>query len=155
MITATKKVMTKKLITVPMGTTLFEANQLMLEKRLRHLPILDESDEVVGVLSQRDLQYVPNSKKISVEMMMNTPVQFVTEETPLRKAIFQMLQSKISCLLVADASANAIGIVTTDDLLGYLSHLLLGETEEDMSLIKFKVKQTIGEIARGLSQMGI
>lgn len=86
---------------------------------------------------------------------MSTPVQFVLDETPLRKAIFQILESKISCLLVADSSDEIVGIVTTDDLLWHLSHLLLDETDPAPALIGFRTKQTIGEIASELSEIGI
>ena len=155
MITPVKIVMTKKIISVPIGTTLFEANQLMFEKRLRHLPVIDESNQVIGLLSQRDLKYVPNSRKISVELMMSTPVKFVDQNLSLRNAIFQMLQNKISSLLVIDNDDAIIGIVTSDDLLWHLSHLLINEVEENATPLDFKVKQTIGEFARVLSEIGI
>jgi CBS domain-containing protein len=155
MITPVKKIMTAKLITVPMGTSLFEANELMKEKRIRHLPVIDEMDDLVGIISQRDLHYVPDSKSIPVEMMMTAPVHFVNEKTPLRRAIFTMLQNKISSLLISDDEDNATGIITTDDLLWYLTHLLANEPEESLPLLNYTTKQTIGAVARELSDMGI
>jgi acetoin utilization protein AcuB len=154
MITAVKKIMTENLLTIPMGTTLFEANELMKEKRIRHLPIVDSKEEIVGIISQRDLHYVPDSKTIPVELMMSAPVHFISENAPLRQAIFMMLQKKISCLLIADEKDNAVGIITTDDLLWHLSHLLADE-QEDKPLLSYKARQTIGEVAKELSDMGI
>ncbi len=154
MMTPVQKVMTKKLITVPIGTSLFEANQLMKEKRIRHLPVIDEMDDVVGVISQRDLNYVPDSKNITVEMMMNSPVEYVDQSMPLRQAILLMLQKKISSLLISDSHENAVGILTTDDLLWHLAHLLSEETE-DSPMLSATEKQTVGEIANELSLMGI
>ena len=155
MITLVTSAMTKKLISVPLGTTLFEANQLMTEKRIRHLPILSEMDEVIGILSQRDLQYVPNSKNILVEMMMSTPVRRISDNAPLRTAIFEMLQNKISSVLVSDEDDVVVGIVTTDDLLWHLAHLLVDEENDKMDLAQFNAKRTIGEVAQELSQAGI
>ncbi len=154
MLTRVNKVMTKKLLTVQMGTSLFEAYQLMKEKRIRHLPVVDEMDDVVGVLSHRDLAAVPNSKNIPVELMMSTPVEFVGQSLSLRKAVLMMLQKKISCLLIADEDDNAVGIITTDDLLWHLAHLLAEETE-DKPLLSAVDRQTIGEVANELSNMGI
>jgi CBS domain containing-hemolysin-like protein len=86
--------------------------------------------------------------------MMSAPVHFVSENTPLRRAIFLMLQLKISCLLISDASDNAVGIITTDDLLWHLSHLLADE-EDEHSRVSYQTQQTIGEVAKELAQMGI
>lgn len=157
MITPIQKVMTGKLITVPLGTSLFEANELMKEKRIRHLPVVDENDDLIGIISQRDLHYVPDSKNISVETLMSSPVHFINEKSPLRKAIFRMLQNRISCLLISDHNDNAIGIVTTDDLLWHLAHLLADEKDEEQKpiLLGARTQQTIGEVARELSEMGI
>jgi acetoin utilization protein AcuB len=154
MITSVKKIMTQNLITVPMGTNLFEASELMKEKRIRHLPVVDSNDDLVGIISQRDLHYVPDSKNLAVELMMSAPVHFVSENTPLRRAIFLMLQLKISCLLISDASDNAVGIITTDDLLWHLSHLLADE-EDEHSRVSYQTQQTIGEVAKELAQIGI
>jgi acetoin utilization protein AcuB len=154
MITPVSKVMTQKLLAVPMGTSIFEAHQLMKEKRIRHLPIIDAMDDVVGVLSQRDISSIPDSKNIPVELMMSAPVEFVSQNISLRQAILQMLQKKISCLLVADENENAVGIVTTDDLLWHLAHLL-GDEQEDKPLLSAVDRQTIGEVANELSSMGI
>lgn len=155
MITTIDKIMTKNLITVQIGATLDEANQLMLAKRIRHLPITDKVGYIIGILSQRDLQYVPNSKHILVEMMMSSPVHFLSEKTSVKKAIFNMLEKKISCILIGDEVNQASGIITTDDLLWFAAHLLNNESEEGFTLLSAKMKQTIGEIARELSNAGI
>jgi CBS domain-containing protein len=155
MMAPVRKIMTNKLITVPMGTTAFEAGELMQERRIRHLPVIDELDDLVGIVSQRDLHAISNLKTKTVEMMMSAPVHFVNEKTPLRHAIFSMLQNKISCLLVSDDNDHAIGIVTTDDLLWYLSHVLNDETDKSLPILNYKSIQTIGTVARELSDMGI
>ncbi|HEY8270401.1 MAG TPA: CBS domain-containing protein [Pseudobdellovibrionaceae bacterium] len=154
MITPVKKVMTKKLLTIPVGTSLFEAHEVMKENRIRHLPVVDATDDVLGILSQRDLNAIPDSKNIPVEWMMSSPVEYVDQNISLRKAILLMLQKKISCLLIADEKENAVGIVTTDDLLWHLANLLSDETE-NKPLLSFIDKQTIGEVANELSMMGI
>ncbi|MGZ3796808.1 MAG: CBS domain-containing protein [Pseudobdellovibrionaceae bacterium] len=154
MITPVKHIMTKKLITVSMGSSLFEAYALMNANRIRHLPVVDSMEDIVGILSHRDLNVIPDFKNIPVEWMMSSPVEYVDQNTSLRKTIFLMLQKKISCLLIADEEENAIGIVTTDDLLWHLAHLLEDETEEK-PLLSIAEKQTIGEVVNELSLIGI
>jgi CBS domain-containing protein len=148
------KIMTKNLVSVQVGTSLFEAHQIMKEKRIRHLPIIDLNDNLIGILSQRDLNYVPNSKNLTVEMMMASPVQVVEAEMPLRQAIFTMLEKKISSLLISSNQNEIIGIITTDDLLWHLAHLLNSD-QKDLPLIDISHKQTLGQIAQELADAGI
>lgn len=155
MTTLAKKIMTSKLITVQEGTSLLAAQELMQEKRIRHLPITNFEGDLIGILSQRDLQYVGDSKSLSVELFMSAPIHFVSEETPIKQVIFSLLEKKISCLLVADADDNAKGIITTDDLLWYLVKLVSAEGPTQPPLWNYKTQQTIGELANELSQMGI
>ena len=147
--------MTRKIVCVPVGTSLFEAHELMAEKRIRHLPVIDEEDNLIGILSQRDLNYVPDSKNLTVEMMMNAPVECIDESMSLRKAIFVMLEKKISSLIILNSQSEVTGIVTTDDLLWYLAHLLAEETEANKAFVSVADRQTVGEIANELSNVGI
>ncbi|HEX5493786.1 MAG TPA: CBS domain-containing protein [Mycobacteriales bacterium] len=48
------EIMTPDVFTVPPDMALYEAARLMVSRWVRHLPVVD-SDEVVGVLSLRDL----------------------------------------------------------------------------------------------------
>jgi predicted transcriptional regulator len=154
MITPVKKVMSKKLITVKMGTSLHDAYLMMKEKRIRHLPVVDIMDDIVGILSHRDLSAVHGSKNIPVEMFMTSPVEFVDKGLSLRSAILHMLEKKISCLLIADEHEDAVGIVTTDDLLWHLAHLLSAE-EDEQPILSAMDRETIGTIANQLANMGI
>jgi CBS domain-containing protein len=52
--TPVSEVMSKDLITVQPGTSLREAAQIMTERWIRHLPVL-EGGRLVGIVSQRDL----------------------------------------------------------------------------------------------------
>jgi CBS domain-containing membrane protein len=155
MTTSANKVMTPKLITVPTGTTIYDANEVMMKNRIRHLPVIDDDGDIAGILSQRDLHYMQDPHRILVEMLMASPVHFVPEDAPLRQVIFHMLEKKISCLLVSDQDNNAIGIVTTDDLLWYLASLLSQDSKEQKNIFDPSTKVAIGEVATQLSNMGI
>ena len=47
--------MTKTLVVVASSATLLEARRLMTEHCVRHLPVLDADEKVVGILAERDL----------------------------------------------------------------------------------------------------
>lgn len=53
--TPLREVMTSKLIHVTPVNTVDDAMQLMTDKRIRHLPVLDETGRLVGVVSIGDM----------------------------------------------------------------------------------------------------
>ncbi len=153
--TQTKTIMTQKIITVPMGTSMGAANKLMKEKRIRHLPVIDDQERVIGIVSKKDFIYLDEPDEINVECLMSTPVYHVDQNTNLRSAILKMLEKKISCLLVADSEDQAVGIVTTDDMLWYLAHLLNEEETHKKSILDATKLLRVGEIAQKVANAGI
>ncbi len=153
--TQIKDLMTKTLIAVPMGSPVAAAADIMKSNRIRHLPVVDEMDVIVGIISKRDFTLLENLDEIPVERVMNSPIYYIDQDTPLRSAIFKMLEHKISSLLISDENDDAVGIVTTDDLLGYLVHLLDTNNKERTPFFSLLDTQTLGEVARQLSLAGI
>ena len=153
--TQIKDIMTKTLIAVPIGSPVALAAELMKEKRIRHLPVVDELDEIVGIISQRDFNLLENLEEIPVERVMSSPIYSIDQDTPLRSAIFKMLEHKISSLLISDENDDAVGIITTDDLLGYLVYLLDKSDKDRWPFFSVLDTQTLGEVARQLSLAGI
>jgi CBS domain-containing protein len=153
--TQIKDLMTKTLLAVPMGSPVAAAADIMKENKIRHLPVVDELEEIVGIISKRDFKLLGNLQEIPVEQVMSSPVYYIDQDTPLRMAIFKMLDHKISSLLIADDNDDAVGIVTTDDLLWYLVQLLDKDTKENRPFLSVLDTQTLGEVARQLSLAGI
>ena len=149
-----KDIMTRKLVTIQMGSSAFKAHKKMQDLRIRHLPVVDELDDIVGVLSLRDVSNLSRPEAIPVEFVMSATVQNMNQNTPIRSAILKMLELKISSLLVIDEQEDIVGIVTTDDMLWFLAHKLRDEPEES-KLISDTNLHTIGKLAHDLSIMGI
>ena len=141
-----KQTMTKKLVTIPWGSSLAEADELMGEKRIRHLPVIDDEGDVLGIVSKKDVSTLMSAQSVTVEKVMRTPVEFVDEDMSLRNAIFKMLEKKISCLLISNNEGQAVGIVTTDDLLWFLAQMLSEDAKKEnspLALWKDKAMQTV------------
>lgn len=153
--TQVRKIMTKKIVTVPMGTPVPSALELMKDKRIRHLPVVDELDDIIGIVSLKDLANCDQFKQVPVELMMTSPVQYIEDSTSLKQATLLMLENKISCLMIADDKSNAIGILTTDDLLWHLAKLLKEDDKEPSLIRKAFDLQTVGLVANQMSNMGI
>lgn len=155
MLTPIKNIMTTGLINIFKGTSLHQAYRLMQKNRIRHLPVEDESGKIVGVISQRELNTHSTVDDIPVEFVMNSSVEYIDQNVSLKVAIHKMLQQKISCVLITNEDANPIGIVTTDDLLAYLAHLLDDEKDQSHEVFNVMNLQTIGKVADSLSTIGI
>ncbi len=141
--------MSKNIVTLPLGTLVSEAQSLMKDKRFRHVPIVNDEKIIVGILSARDLKKNSFSQQ-TVESLMSTPIDFVEEKTSLRSAILKMLEKKISCLLVANENQDVVGIITTEDLMWHLAELL----KTNSTLSGLLNAQTVGEIANELALIG-
>jgi len=104
------------------------ADQVMSQKRIRHLPVLDEDGAVVGILSQRDLfrgalavalgyGTAAQDKMLGmlvVKEVMTTEVMTIRPDAPIATAAALMLQHKIGCLPVVEAG-KLLGIITESD----------------------------------------
>jgi CBS domain-containing protein len=152
--TPTKTTMTRHLITLPAGTPLPEAQALMQEKRIRHIPIVDRNSDIVGILSDRDVTAQRGLPGLLVEHAMNNHVEFMNQDVPLRSTILRMLEKHLSAILISDELQECVGIVTTEDLLWYLAHSL--EKETDRSTWKSLLDiQTLNQAATQISNAGI
>lgn len=152
---ALKNIMTTDLIVISSGSPLYEARNLMEEKRIRHLPVVNSSQVIVGVLSQNPLFRLKCLEKLSVDEVMNAAVLSIDRHAPLRFAILKFLEKKISNLLVVDRNNIVIGIITTDDLLWYLSTLLEDAKQKRFSFSSLFDLQTVGEVARQIAMSGL
>ncbi|QLY25206.1 HPP family protein [Bdellovibrio sp. KM01] len=149
-----RDVMSNNVITVSVGTTLADARQVMERNQIRHLPVIDPDEQIVGVLSQRDLLKNANSYHSRVEDFMSRPVVWMAHDLPLHSAIEKMLDLKISSILVGDEQNQLIGIVTTDDLLRLLAQSLDKVPRKQTLSTLFDI-ESLDEIAYKISQTGI
>jgi acetoin utilization protein AcuB len=128
-------VMTRDVVCVEMDFTLGKAIELCSEKRIRHLPVLDEHKRLVGIVTDRDLRYRLSprlgtlSENNSDRESLNRPVHQImvrqvvctTADTALPEAAQLMLTSRVGCLPIVDRERRVIGIITTTDLLRYIA----------------------------------
>lgn len=107
-----QKVMSRRVLTVYPYTTYDEVALLMKENHVRHLLVTNGQQELLGVISDRD---VARSSGGSAQSIMTANPACVALTTPIRNAISMMLDRHISCLPVVD-EGRAVGILTTTDL---------------------------------------
>ena len=124
-----KQKMTKKPITTTTDMSVPDALNLMHEKKVHRLPVLDPRGKMVGIVSEGDLLYASPSPattlnvwemhallaKLKVDKVMTRKVITVTEDTPVEEAACIMVEKKIGGLPVLREKA-LVGIITETDL---------------------------------------
>ncbi|WP_413582813.1 HPP family protein [Bdellovibrio sp. HCB288] len=149
-----RDVMTNDVIMIAVGSSLAEAQSLMKEHGIRHLPVVDQDQRIVGILSNSDLSFFKDSKMYPVEDFMSQPVQTMNQSASLMDAIDTMLEKKISSVLVVNDDEELVGIVTTDDLIQVLGQALRKDSHKRPLSTLFDI-ESLDEIAYKISQTGI
>lgn len=139
-------VMTPDPISVRPNTAIQEAIQLLANKSIGALPVLDDSDKLVGILSESDLMwreagvetppyfmfldsiiYLKNPARyekevhkalgpIVSEVMSENPFT-IAPERPVRDAAQIMHHKKVHQLVVVDGAGKTIGILSQGDII--------------------------------------
>jgi CBS domain-containing membrane protein len=120
--------MSTDMLTLRRNDTLLIADELMKQKRVRHLPVLDENGELCGLVTQRDLfrgavltslGYGSRAEEMMLaslavkDAMTENPIT-VTSALSLEDAARLMLTHSIGSLPVIDGG-RLVGILTEGD----------------------------------------
>ncbi len=146
-----REVMKSNPITVSPDIKLSDAYRIILEKGIRHLPVL-ENGKLIGLITDRDLRLATSklAKKIfepdaSIKEVMSCPVETTHPAEPIEIAIQRMREFKIGCLPVLD-NFILVGIVTVADLLDAM--LVLTGVHSPSGRIDIRLTDRAGELAR-------
>ena len=108
-----REVMSHPVVTIAPGQTVAGARQLMENRGIHQLVVVDEG-RVVGVIAAADVRERPRGGR--VEDFMSRRLFTATPGTPLGPAAALMRARAIGCLPVVDRG-RLVGIVTVSDLL--------------------------------------
>lgn len=115
-------VMQHPVVTVSSETSIADAYRTMYERRIRHLPVVDD-DRLVGIVTDRDLRYAtsrlhpsPVESESSLERVMTDSVITAGPLDPVEEAARLLRARRIGSLPVVDGD-NLVGIVTVTNLL--------------------------------------
>ena len=117
-------------VTVNMASPVSESLALMREHDVRRLPVVLDTGELCGMITQGDIRgadllriagldpvdIADALRRIKVYEVMNDRPIAVRPETGLREAALLMIENKIGGLPVVDDANLVVGIVTESDL---------------------------------------
>lgn len=119
-----KKIYSNNLVTINESATLGEADDYMNNYNIRHLPVVDDENVLVGLISKSDyiaLKFVDSRlKQFTVKEVMSSPVKAVSINTTVQDVARLFVSKKISSVIVVDKE-EAVGIVTSEDLIRLLA----------------------------------
>ncbi|GAA3922153.1 IMP dehydrogenase [Chitinophaga oryziterrae] len=109
-------------ITLRANATIAEALRLMKENKIGGIPIVDEKDKLVGILTNRDLRFEKDHKRLVHEVMTSENLVVAPEGTDLKKAEKILQQNKIEKLPVVNKHGKLAGLITYRDILQLTSY---------------------------------
>lgn len=131
--------MTANPIVVTPDTSFEDALQLLREKRIRRLPVVDKNGNLVGIVVEKDLLYASPSPatslsvfeihgllaKLKIKDVMTKRVITVGEDCPLEEAARIMVEHKIGSLPIL-RDKKVVGIITETDIFKVMTEALGG-----------------------------
>jgi CBS domain-containing membrane protein len=129
--TTVREIMSAVVETLAVGDTLAAARRQIERGRIRHLPVVDGDERVIGLLTHRKILEAwvshghPNqerprevAKDVPIEMLMEKDVLTVGPETPAAEAAALLEGHKFGCLPVVE-HGKLVGIVTEADFVRF------------------------------------
>jgi CBS domain-containing protein len=116
--------MSKELLVARQTDSVAHAARVMAEAEIRHLPVVDQAGNLVGLVSQRDL-LASTDRHGRVRDLMSRDLLTVAPETAAYEAALLLWTHKIGCLPVTDVTGQLVGILTEADFVR-LCYTLLG-----------------------------
>jgi CBS domain-containing protein len=107
--------MTTSVIALKATETVERAREDMELCAIRHIPVVDDRNHVIGIVSDRDLVRAHPSRHISE--LMTRSVRIVRPETPASEAASILIDSKFGSLPVVGEDEQLVGILTETDFL--------------------------------------
>ena len=128
-----KHIMTTPVISLFAEQSLPLADDIMRFKHLRHLPVIDDNNMLVGMVSHRDILRAQISSltgltdmerrarqdSVTVSQIMTREVWTAGPDTPASNAGQLLLDHHFGCLPVVDLVGHLVGIVTERDFLRF------------------------------------
>ena len=120
--------------TIDAGLQVMDAYERMYIDNIRHLPVVDKDDYVVGILSSSDVAQVASIEgsniddQIVAERMTKSPYT-CEATTPLAEVALEMEKRRLGSVVVTKGG-KATGIFTTTDALVAVRSLIAGERLE-------------------------
>ena len=126
----------ENVVTVSPDDTVREADQLMEREGVSGAPVVDDDDEVLGIISGTDIRpYLEVGEEDAVREAMTDEVITAPESVGARDALELMYDHKIERVPVVDEGDHLVGLVTMQGVLQRREHEQAARDEDGRLLV--------------------
>lgn len=155
------KSMTQKVITIETDTTIFEAKEKMEKNNIRHLPVVEKDNTLVGIITDRDIRSAMPSImvidqesakekerifKLQVKDIMTRNPVTISPTNTLEDALLMIQKMRVGAFPVVDPQGKLKGIISIHDLIRAFINVL--GIEEPGTLLCILIEDKIGQIKK-------
>ena len=103
-------------VTIKCGSTVADALALMAEYKIGGIPVVDDEQHLVGIVTNRDLRFEKDHNKRIDEVMTKDNIVTTNQTTDLEAAAQILQEHKIEKLPVVDKNNKLVGLITYKDI---------------------------------------
>jgi len=103
-------------ITIPLGSTVAQALDIMAEYHIGGIPVVDDDKRLVGIVTNRDLRFERRLDRPVDEVMSKDNLVTTHQQTDLVAAAQILQENKIEKLPVVDKDNRLVGLITYKDI---------------------------------------
>jgi acetoin utilization protein AcuB len=158
-----KDYMTKHPVLVEPAMSIVEAQSIMTEAKIRHVPVVESGKRLVGLITGASLRIPPSelsslnvweitrflsNMKVKDLMVKQREVITIDPDSTIEEAAQTMVRNKIGCLPVVE-DGIVVGIITEVDLLAQLAAMMASRREGVRVTVRMPDRR--GELAKLVS----
>lgn len=163
------RIMNTYLMTIPPDTSLQKAKEIIDEKRINHLLVVDKNGDLTGIVSDRDIKQTSASPatalsvhelnylltQLTVEQIMSKKIITIPPGTTIERAALIMQKNRINALPVIE-DEKLVGIITSSDVMRVLLRAIgFGEGSARFIVLVEDRVGVIAEVSRILKDQEI
>ncbi len=153
--------MTRKVITIDPEADIFRAQELLTENRIRHLPVVNEDNMLLGIVTDRDIRSAlpyryfkdsvseeekENFANLRIKDIMSEDLITISPTYTIQDALLLIQNARVGALPVVDEQKKLTGILSVRDLLrAFINVLGIGEPG---TLLCVLVEEKIGQLKK-------
>jgi acetoin utilization protein AcuB len=153
--------MVSEVITIDKDASVFEAQEKMAANSIRHLPIVDADNRLIGIVTDRDIRSVMPYRLIKqkgiaeererlahlkVEDIMTRNPKTISPMYTIQDALLMIEKEKVGAFPVVDDEGRLKGILSVRDLLrAFVNVLGIGQPG---TLVGIEVEEKVGQLKK-------
>ncbi len=151
--------MTKEVITIDRDKSLIDAKELMATRKIRHLPVIDDANKLIGIVTDRDIRSAmpytllkspddPEEKAklaaLQVKDIMTQNPSTISPMDTIQDALLLIQKKKVGAFPVVESDGTLKGILSVRDLLRAFINVL--GINEPGTLMGILVEEKVGQL---------